>query len=244
MKGWFMKIINAREQYMGNRPYSSMEALEDYAENTYSALMYLTLAFLPVTSLSVDHVASHIGKAAGITAVLRGLPLVAFPSPSSESSDDAGKGSSRGFSLTGRQGAVMLPLDVMAEAGVKEEEVFRQGAEAPGLKEAVFKVATRAHDHLITAHEMLNNLSQGKAPGHAFEYEGQEGHFYTETNRGEKTQLEDIERGFGVLLSSVSTKLWLERLQVSDFDVFKPQLRTRDWKLPWRAYWAYTRKQI
>jgi NADH dehydrogenase [ubiquinone] 1 alpha subcomplex assembly factor 6 len=239
MKGWFMKVINAREQYMDNRPYISLNALETYAESTYSTLMYLTLAALPLHSMAADHVASHIGKATGIAAVLRGLPLIAFPPPSNH--HNAAFGGALG-GPAGRHGAVVLPLDVMAETGVREEEVLRQGAEAPGLKDAIFRVATRANDHLITAREMLRNLQQGNDVGHNFEHEGEEGHQYSEA-KGD-THKDDLERSFGVLMPAVATRLWLEKLEKCDFDVFKPELRAREWKLPWKAYWGYSQRTI
>lgn len=237
-----MKVINAREQYMDNRPYTSMDALETYAENTYSTLMYLTLAALPMHSIEADHVASHIGKATGIVAILRGLPLMAFPPPPNHHSNNAAYGGALGGQS--RQGAVVLPLDVMSEAGVKEEDVFRQGADAPGLKDAIFTVATRANDHLITAREMMKNLRQGKAAGHDFEHEGEDGHVYTEAGAKDRSPKDDIERGFGVLMPAVPTRLWLEKLEKADFDVFKPELRGRDWRLPWKAYWAFSRRTI
>jgi NADH dehydrogenase [ubiquinone] 1 alpha subcomplex assembly factor 6 len=244
MKGWFFKLINAREQYMDNKPYTSLEVLESYAENTYSTLMYLTLTAFPLHSLSVDHLASHIGKATGIAAVLRGLPLIAFPPPPNHHSYHSALGGNITGSSGGRYGAVLLPLDVMVETGVIEEDVLRQGAEAPGLKDAVFRVATRANDHLITARGMLKNLREGQSAGHDFEHEGEEGHQYAEAGSPGHIQLEDLERGFGALMPAVSTTLWLERLEKADFDVFKPELRARDWRLPWRAYWAYSRRQI
>lgn len=240
MKGWFMKVINTREQYMDNRPYTGMDALEIYAENTYSTLMYLTLATLPLNSMTADHVASHIGKATGIAAVLRGLPLIAFPPPPNHHSNNAAFVGSLGGS--GRHGAVILPLDVMAESGVKEEEVLRHGAEAPGLKDAVFKVATRANDHLITAREMLKNLQQGKEAGHEFEHAGEAGHEYLES-KGDSSQA-DLEKAFGVLMPAVATRLWLEKLEKYDFDIFRTELLVRDWKLPWKAYWGYSRRAI
>lgn len=133
----------------------------------------------------------------------------------------------------------------MAETGLKEEDVFRHGAEAPGLRDAVFTVATRASDHLITARQMLTNLRAGQDVGHDFEHEGEEGHEYntgdSSNNSGVSTsnaQLEEVERAFGVLMPAVSTSLWLDRLQAADFDIFKPELRTFDWRLPWKAYWA------
>lgn len=139
----------------------------------------------------------------------------------------------------------MLPLDIMAQTGVKEEEVFRKGADAEGLRDAVFTVATQANDHLITVEQMLNNLRAGKDVGHDFEHEGEEGHEYGSAPgaRGE-TPLEEVNRAFGVFLPAVGTRLWLDRLQQYDFDVFRPELLRGDWKLPWKAYAAYQRKKL
>ncbi|KAI9808093.1 MAG: hypothetical protein M1827_007513 [Pycnora praestabilis] len=253
-KSWFMRVIAAREQYLHNAPYPTLEALELYAENTYSTLSYLTLASLPLTSVTADHLASHIGKAAGIAAVLRGIPLLAFPPPPNHHSNTAALGGVLGSPSgggSGRQGAVTLPLDVMAEVGVKEEEVLKKGAEAQGLTDAVFAVATRANDHLITAREMLKNLRAGEDVGHEFEHPGEvEGHDYTansqeQTNgKSTKVQNEEVERAFGVLMQAIPTSLWLERLQKADFDIFKPELRKREWRLPYKAYWAYSRRRI
>ncbi|KUL85084.1 hypothetical protein ZTR_08309 [Talaromyces verruculosus] len=252
-KGWFLRMINAREQTLTNTPFSDLAALESYAENTYSTLLYLTLSSLPLTSVTVDHVASHIGKAAGISAVLRGLPLVAFPGPAKHHTNQSSLVHSGGSE--NRQGAITLPLDIMSQSGVIEEEVFRKGAEAAGLKDAVFAVATRASDHLITARQMLKNLREGQDVGHEFEYEGEEGHEYTSasslTTAAEKEglshyekQLAEVERGFGVLMPAVSTQLWLDKLQSYDFDIFNPKLLRGDWTMPWRAYYAHSRKSF
>ncbi|KAK2754539.1 hypothetical protein FQN54_006940 [Arachnomyces sp. PD_36] len=247
-KIWMIRMINAREQYLTNAPYPSLASLESYAEHTYSTLMYLTLSALPLTSLTADHLASHIGKAAGIAAVLRGLPLVAFPPPPNHHSNQGGLGGGGGGT---RQGAITLPLDVMAEAGVKEEDVFRHGAGAPGLRDAVFTVATRASDHLITARQMLKNLRAGEDVGHDFEHRDEDEHQYpgdvgdatgATGQPNHKLQLEEVERGFGVLLPAVTTSMWLDRLQKVDFDIFKPELLTSDWRLPWKAYLAHKRR--
>lgn len=246
-KGWLMRLINAREQSLNNTVYPDIAALESYAEHTYSTLLYLTLSSLPLTSLTADHLASHVGKAAGIAAVLRGLPLVAFPPPPNHHSQNR-EGLSGNVGAA-RQGVITLPLDIMAQSGVKEEDVFRHGAEAPGLRDAVFTVATRASDHLITARQMLKNVRAGEDVGHDFEHEGEEGHEYhgdsgQVSGRGADTsaQLQEVERGFGVLMPAVSTDLWLQRLQKADFDIFKPELLSTDWKLPWKAYWAFQRR--
>ena len=246
-KNWFTRVISAREQYLTNAPYTSLDALEKYAESTYSTLLYLTLSAVPLASITADHLASHIGKAVGITAVLRGLPLIAFPPPPNRHSNSSGLGGSLDAQRR-RQGAVTLPLDVMAEADVRDEDVLRQGAEAPGLRDAVFAVATRASDHLITARQMLKNVRAGNDVGHEFEHEGEEGHEYAAGQSGvggpNSVQKEEVERGFGVLMPAVSTGLWLDRLQQVDFDIFREELRRREWKLPWKAYFAYRRRMF
>ncbi|KAH7138827.1 Squalene/phytoene synthase-domain-containing protein [Dendryphion nanum] len=240
-KPWFHRIITTREQYLGNPPYPTLSSLETYAENTYSTMMYLTLSAIPQASLTTDHIASHIGKAAGIVAVLRGIPLLAFPSPQPVGTSNFITGASGPA-----QGAVMLPLDVMAEANVKEEDVFRQGSAAPGLRDAVFTVATRANDHLITAREMIIKLRAEGTLGHEFEHQNDQEHSYSsqQLNAGTDTKLREVDQAFGVFMPSIAAQLWLDRLQQVDFDVFDPSLRKPDWKLPWKAYWAFSRKRI
>jgi len=240
-KGWFLRIINTREQHLDNPPYPTIAALERYAENTYSTMLYLTLAALPQTSVTTDHFASHIGKAMGITAVLRGVPLVAFPPGSAPSNHQSDSGS-----FTTSQGAVLLPLDIMAETNVKEEDVFRLGAEAPGLRDAVFKVATRASDHLITARDMLASLRSGGELGHEFEHQGDEGHGYSPQQQSldAEAQKKEVEKAFGVFMPCIATQAWLDQLQGVDFDVFNPGLRKTDWRLPWKTSWSYYRRQL
>ncbi|KAH7244077.1 Squalene/phytoene synthase-domain-containing protein [Fusarium redolens] len=221
IKFWISRLIKTREKHMTNRPFANLASLEEYAENTYSTLMYATLASLPLRSMHVDHLASHIGKACGIAAVLRGIPVLAAPPPPVNTPS--------GQVPAVREPALLLPLDAMAEAGVKEEEVFRQGPNASGLQDAVFQVATRANDHLITAREMLKRLKAGEDPGHEFEHRGEAEHFYTE---GSNT-LREIRQGFGVLLEAIPSAQYLQRLEQADFNPFA--VKTAGWKLPWNV---------
>ncbi|KAI8403652.1 hypothetical protein FOFC_17094 [Fusarium oxysporum] len=221
IKFWISRLIKTREKHMTNRPFANLASLEEYAENTYSTLMYATLASLPLRSMHVDHLASHIGKACGIAAVLRGIPVLAAPPPPVNTPS--------GQVPAVREPALLLPLDAMAEAGVKEEEVFRQGPNAPGLQDAVFQVATRANDHLITAREMLKRLKAGEDPGHEFEHQGEAEHLYTE---GSDT-LREIRQGFGVLLEAIPSAQYLQRLEQADFNPFA--VKTAGWKLPWNV---------
>lgn len=231
MKFWVQRVIKTREKHMDNRPFVSLSALEDYGENTYATLMYATLAALPMQSMHMDHLASHIGKAAGIVAVLRGVPVLAAP----QRPPDGSKGIGRG-----REPVLLLPLDVLAEAGVREEDVYRQGPNAEGFQDAIFTVATRANDHLITAREMLKSLKAGEGPGHEFEHQGEDGHMY-DVGEAENDTARDIRRGFGVLLDAVPAQEYLRNLESQNFDPFAVRA---SWKLPWRMWQALRKEQI
>lgn len=231
IKFWLLRFINTREKHMDNRPFSSLAALEDYAENTYATLMYMTLAAMDVRSVHMDHLASHIGKACGIAATLRGVPVLAAPPRPIHTPGGVEAGNSRSQAL-------LLPLDVMAEVDLREEDVFRHGPNAHGLQDAIFKVATRANDHLITAREMLKNIGQGVDPGHEYEHAGEMEHTYDEDD---DTTQRDVKRGFGVLLESVPAGDYLERLEKANFDPFQVK---SGWKLPWRIWQALRKQRI
>ncbi|KAL1878600.1 hypothetical protein VTK73DRAFT_7778 [Phialemonium thermophilum] len=230
LRFWLLRFLNMREQHLEAHPFPTLAALEDYAEHTYATLLYMTLAAMPVRSVHVDHLASHIGKATGIAAILRGIPILAAPST-------AGSGAGSGGAGRAREPALLLPLDVMAETGVREEDVFRHGPRAEGLQDAVFRVATRAHDHILTAREMLQNLRAGKGPGHDYEHAEEAG----PADDDAASAAVDVRRAFGILLDAVPTAEYLERLEAADFDAFRVK---SSWKLPWRIWQALKKEQI
>ncbi|KAI1169990.1 squalene/phytoene synthase [Nemania sp. FL0916] len=231
---WLLRIINTREKHMDNRPFPTLSALEEYAENTYSTLMYAMLAALSVQSMHIDHLASHIGKACGIAAMCRGIPVLASPTPSVKGPDGANVAASR-------NPVILLPLDVMAETGLKEEDVYRYGPKAEGFRDAVFNVATRANDHLITAREMLKNIRAGEHPGHEYEHEGEEHHQHPVSELGKDGVDPLLQRGFGVLLEGIPADYYLARLETENFNPFTVKA---GWKLPWRLWRAYRTQQI
>ncbi|GAB1320873.1 Squalene/phytoene synthase [Madurella fahalii] len=234
LKFWLLRFIDTRERHMENKPFASLAALEDYAENTYATLMYMTLAAMPLRSVHMDHLSSHIGKACGIVATLRGIPVLAAPSQPIQGPSGSSVGNTH-------SPALLLPLDVMAEVGLREEDVFRQGPNAGGLQDAVFQVATRANDHLITAREMLKNLQAGKGPGHDYEHHGEAEHAYADAAHSLEDANSDIQRGFGVLLEAIAAGDYLQRLESANFNPFKVR---GSWKLPWGLWRALKRQQI
>ncbi|TDZ73398.1 NADH dehydrogenase (ubiquinone) complex I, assembly factor 6 [Colletotrichum trifolii] len=228
---WAQRVIKTREKHMDNRPFASLAALEEYAENTYSTLMYATLAAMPLRSMQVDHLASHIGKACGIVATLRGIPVLAAPRQTQVTTPSGRQPAQQ------QEQSLLLPLDVMAETNLREEDVFRYGPEAQGFQDAVFKVATRANDHLITAREMLKNLKAGQEAGHEFEHQGEEEHVYEEEDDVQR----DLRRGFGVLLEAVPAQEYLTNLERTNFNPFEVK---PSWKLAWRLWRATSKNQI
>ena len=135
----------------------------------------------------------------------------------------------------------------MGRHNVREQDVLKRGIAADGLRDAIFEVATRANDHLITAREMLKNLRAGQEAGHEFEYQddmehGSQGE--AEGGRGVSGQLEDVEKAFGVFMPAVAAQEWLHRLQKADFDVFDAGLRTSGWRLPVKVWWNYRRRVL
>ena len=137
----------------------------------------------------------------------------------------------------------------MSSSGVREEDIFSQGATADGLRDAVFMVATRASDHLITARSMVNNMKKDEDMGHVFEHIDDEGHQYSSQQRQAATsidkQMEEYARGYGVIMGpAISTQLWLDRLQKVDFNIFHDSLRRPQWKLPLVAWWMNRRKHL
>ena len=231
IKFWVSRLLKTRSKYMDGKPYTSLATLEDYAENTYSTMMYATLASMPLRSMQVDHLASHIGKACGIVATLRGIPILAAPERPVRTPNGMEQGT--------HKPSLLLPLDVMAEEGVKEEEVFRQGPNAAGLQDAVFKVATRANDHLITAREMLKKLKAGEDAGHEFEHQGEEEHVYDESDADTRRELKV---GFSVLLEAAPASQFLENLEKADFDPFA--VKTAGWRLPWRIWQSLSKERL
>ncbi|KAG6038649.1 hypothetical protein E4U19_000114 [Claviceps sp. Clav32 group G5] len=228
LKFWISRFLKTKGQYMDGRPFPTVSALEDYAENTNSTLMYATLASIPLRSMHVDHLASHIGKACGIVSVLRELPILAMPYGNVRRQ--------RHYLVPASpERRLLLPLDTMAEEGVIEEEVFDLGPRAHGLTHAVFKLATRAHDHIHTARQMMDRLLAGEAPGHAFEHGGEAEHRHPE----DSDTAEEIRKGYKIFLEAVPAMSYLELLQKADFNPF--EVRLGGWKLPLKMWQALSK---
>lgn len=129
-----------QEEELSNPSHRTLESLTSHAESTYSTLHYLLLSLLNSadTSGTLSHAASHLGVAQCFTVLLRALPYHAS------------------------RGHLVIPADVAAKHGLRQEEVFRSIREkrhgsvhVKGLDDAVFELAVAANDQLLTARSMF-----------------------------------------------------------------------------------------
>jgi hypothetical protein len=99
---------------------------------------------LPPTHPSTSahsHTLTHLSSLLTTTSLLRGLPLQV---------------SNRRFTL---------PRDIALKNGLVEEQVFRDGGETKGLRDACFEIGTRGMDELITARSHLKETGGKVVPG-------------------------------------------------------------------------------
>uniref|UniRef100_A0A7N5KAX6 NADH dehydrogenase (ubiquinone) complex I, assembly factor 6 n=1 Tax=Ailuropoda melanoleuca TaxID=9646 RepID=A0A7N5KAX6_AILME len=112
-----------KEKNLDDKAYRNIQELENYAENTQSSLLYLTLEILGVKDLRADHAASHIGKAQGIVTCLRATPY------------------------HGSRRRVFLPMDICMLHGVSQEDFLRKNQDK-NVRDVIYDIASQAHLHL------------------------------------------------------------------------------------------------
>ncbi|KAH8814621.1 Squalene/phytoene synthase [Flagelloscypha sp. PMI_526] len=181
------RIIEARDTEIRNSTHLTTDSFLKHSEATSSSILYLLLSLLKLQSSELDHAASHLGAAQTIVTLLRALP----------------------FHLRARR--MVIPADITAEGRVVHEDVFRRGPQAEGFEDAVFKFATLANDHLVTARERL-----GEAPKAI------------------------RERAKPVFMSMVPVGHFLKTLEKVNFNVFEKTVQQKDGFLPirlWRTYY-------
>lgn len=129
-KSFLKRLVTSRDRPK-NLGFLTTKQMEDYSEQTVSSLYYLLLEVWGVKDLNVDHAISHLGKAQGLTNLLRAIPY------------------------RGRNEALNIPQEVLMKHGVSQERVIRDKAGDKGVEECVFEIASIAHQHL----EKSRNLS-------------------------------------------------------------------------------------
>ncbi|KAK9479112.1 isoprenoid synthase domain-containing protein [Lipomyces japonicus] len=146
-KGFLRKLVDTRTSRLGDPPFPDIASLAEFGEGAFATRLYLLGEAMPVDRsqiLPLEHVYSHIGRAAGVADVLSDLPTAIQT-----------------------RGRVTLPIDVMVKYDLTEEDILRRKDRTDAqlrhrLTDCVFEVATHANDQLITARTMLAEITQGK----------------------------------------------------------------------------------
>ncbi|WOL19267.1 NADH dehydrogenase (ubiquinone) complex I, assembly factor 6 isoform X2 [Canna indica] len=147
-KHWLKRSVDARINDASreeNAIPESIADLEQYAEDTTSTMLYMTLQAGGILSTTADHAASHIGKASGLLLLLKSLP----------------------YHLN-RQGRISyIPADVAARHGLLitghgRSEIKMESGEA--LSDVIFEIASVASVHLQKARELARAVPAEALP--------------------------------------------------------------------------------
>lgn len=132
------QLVSARADKLSMSSFQSIEQMEKYSERTCSPIFYLLLASCGVENVQADHAFSHIGKAQGLTNLIRSVPYYA------------------------QRRMVILPQDILAKHKVSHESIIRGECDKPN-RDAIFDVACQAKTHLDKALSLV-----GKVPNSVF----------------------------------------------------------------------------
>lgn len=125
----FERLINSRK--ISNLNFISTKQMENYAEETVSSVNYLVLEALNCKNVNADHAASHLGKAQGITNLLRSVYLQRSHQH------------------------LPIPQEILIKHGISQERFYRSKENDKGVEDVVFEIATLAHQHLEKAEALL-----------------------------------------------------------------------------------------
>lgn len=192
---YLKQLIDVRANATSGTPsHNSLQAYIDFNAPLQNGLLLGPLPLLlppthPATS-ETCHTLTHLSCLLSVVSLLRSLPL----------------------NINNLQ--FSIPRDLALKHGVVEEEVFRIGGEAKGVKDACFEIGTRGMDELITARSHLKETGGKIVPGSVMP----------------------------VFLSAVPAERYLQRLEAVDFNPFHPELQKADWKLApsiWYSAWSH-----
>jgi NADH dehydrogenase [ubiquinone] 1 alpha subcomplex assembly factor 6 len=133
------RLIEAREADFHDEPPADLTALEDYAEDTSSRLVYLALEVLGVLHPSATRAGHHVGIAYALSGLLRALPLrttAARP---------------------------VIPADIAARNGLDPGNL-RVMRGSPRLRSAVAEITAVAESHLRRARDIRRAVPKAALP--------------------------------------------------------------------------------
>lgn len=122
---YLKRMVSARDR-QPKEQFRTLEEIQQYAEQSYSSLFYLLLESMGVKDLNADHAASHLGKAQGLTTLLRAIPHL-----------------NHGFQLH-------VPQELLQKHGLNGIGGSDQGQQK-AMEECIFEIASLANQHITKA---------------------------------------------------------------------------------------------
>lgn len=140
-KMYLQRLIQSRQR-ASNAVFSTTEELEQHVEQSTSSVYYLLLRIAGVDDLNADHAASHLGKAQGISNLLRTLATM-----------------SNQASGTSRMAMPPIPQDILLKYSCSYERILRQQVDDLDTQNCVYDVASVASVHLTKARKLSDKLN-------------------------------------------------------------------------------------
>lgn len=138
-KLYFQRLIEARER-SSNEMFATAEKLEQHVEYSSSSIYYLLLRICQVDDINADHAASHLGKAQGISNMLR--TLIALNTKENR----------------GLAAIPPIPQDILLKYNCSYERILRQQLNDPDVQNCLFDVASISSIHLTKARQLNDKL--------------------------------------------------------------------------------------
>ncbi|KIJ54822.1 hypothetical protein M422DRAFT_24716 [Sphaerobolus stellatus SS14] len=119
------------------------------------------------------------------------------------------------------RGHLVIPADIAAKHGLRPEQLFRnlqngRPEHVHGLEDAVYDFAVAANDQLLTAKSMFEKDVPQASRQHVMP----------------------------VFLSGIPVSRYLHALEKVNFDAWHPDLRKKDWSLPWHIWRGYQKERF
>ncbi len=221
-------VIDPKSKNLGVEQYSNLAQLETYAENVHSSLIYLQLEALfslqgnmdagssAKAHVDADHVASHLGKATGLSTTIRSLPYQIRGRKLQGIPADIAANNQLSTETVYRLGPYLSPGTVKQETSIPELANVPETSEH--FRDAVFQVAAQAHAHLGLAEDLI----RGKPDDHS------------------ETALGGLERQVSIpaFYSLIHVKQVLKVLEEVNFDVWDGRLHQRPWNIAPQTWWG------
>lgn len=123
--------------------FDTVEELEQYVETSTSPIYYILLKIFGIEDMNADHAVSHLGRAQGITNMIR--TLVAL----------------RGANSRGMSALPPIPQEILLKHGCSYEQILRQRDNEVAIQDCLFDVASVAKIHLEKSRSLSEKLSKG-----------------------------------------------------------------------------------